>query len=121
MFASTNICKQMLEVTYYDIYHKEHILPKNGAFSELMQHWAKISLLNFSGILFKIAILFAELNQDEMPSFLPKDLPHTSFKCQRACMYFCFHMLQKNLRICAIFNTKIITDCKKDALTKLSR
>lgn len=83
----------------------------------------KTSLLNFSWILFKIAVSSAELNQAEKHSFLPKDLPHSSFKCQRACMGFFFFLLsstpeKKILRICAIFNTRIITDCKKDALTK---
>lgn len=48
----------------------------------------KTSLLNFSWILFKIAVSSAELNQAEKHSSLPKDLPHSSFKCQRACMVF---------------------------------
>lgn len=53
-----------------------------------------------------------------MCPFLPEDLPH-SFKCQRTCMYFCFHLLQKNLKNYAILDTEIITDCKKYTLTEI--
>lgn len=58
--------------------------------------------------------LACRTSQDEMHSFLS-----LSNAEELACIFY-FHLLQKNLRISAIFNTKIITDCRKDALTSLS-
>lgn len=83
----------------------------------------KTWLLNFPWILFKIAISSAELKQAEKNSFLPKDLPHSSFKCQKACIvvfvflfFFLSSLPEKNSKDCAIFNIRIIKDCKKKML-----
>lgn len=76
-----------------------------------------IPLPIFSGILFKEAILFAELNQTRMHSFLPED---SLFRMLESLHAFLLSSAPENLTICAIFNTEIIiiTDCKKDTLTK---
>lgn len=81
----------------------------------------KISPHNFLWILFNMAILFAELNHAEMHSFLSKDLPPTFFQMPKSLHVFLLSSaLEKSKDLCCI-KYKVITDCKKDTLIKLSR